>query len=182
VKAGRIIVPDDKVAVYIDGSNLYHSLKSHIGRTNLDFGKLAAKLVANRRLVRVYYYNAPLDQTREPTQYREQQRFFQALRHVDYLEIRLGRLVYRGSPPVAFEKGVDIKLATDMLVHGSNDNYDVALLVSGDTDFADALQAVKDQGHHVEVALFEPGGSQRLREVADKVIRIDTPFLIDCWR
>jgi uncharacterized protein (TIGR00288 family) len=101
---------------------------------------------------------------------------------VDYLEIRLGRLVYRGSPPVAFEKGVDIKLATDMLVHGSNDNYDVALLVSGDTDFADALQAVKDQGHHVEVALFEPGGSQRLREVADRVIRIDAAFLIDCWR
>lgn len=175
-------MPDDKVAVYIDGSNLYHSLRQQIGHTNLDFGRLAAKLVASRRLVRVYYYNAPLDQAREPQRYKEQQRFFQALRHVDYLEVRLGRLVYRGSPAVAFEKGVDIKLATDMLIHGSRDNYDVALLVSGDTDFADALQAVKDQGHHVEVALFEPGGSQRLREVADRVILIDSAFLSDCWR
>lgn len=178
-------MPDDeKVSVYyIDGSNLYHSLRDTAKRTDLDFGKFAAKLVGDRRLVRIYYYNAPLDQTKEPGRYKEQQRFFQALRSVDYLEVRLGRLIYRsgwpGVPP--YEKGIDIKIATDMLVHGHSDNYDVALLVSGDTDFADALQAVKDLGHHVEVALFDPGWSQRLREVADRVIRIDLSFLSDCW-
>ena len=48
-------------------------------------------------------------------------------------------------------------------------------------DFADAIQAVKDLGHHVEVALFEPGGSRRLREVADRVIPIDAGFLEGCW-
>ena len=68
-----------------------------------------------------------------------------------------------------------------MLVHGHRNNYDVAILVSGDTDFADAIQAVKDLGHHVEVALFEPGGSRRLREVADRVIPIDAGFLEGCW-
>ena len=57
----------------------------------------------------------------------------------------------------------------------------LAILVSGDTDFADALQAVKDLGHHVEVALFDPRGSQRLRDVADRIIRIDILFLADCW-
>ena len=73
-------------------------------------------------------------------------------------------------------------IATDMLVHAHRENYDVAVLVSADTDFADALQAVKDLGHHVEVALFNPNGSHRLREVADRIIKIDASFLGDCWR
>lgn len=68
-----------------------------------------------------------------------------------------------------------------MLVQGHRPNYDVAILVSGDSDFADALQAVKDLGRHVEVALFGTRGSQRLREVADKVIEIDLSFLASCW-
>ena len=123
------------------------------------------------------YYNAPVDQTKEPLRYREQQKFFQVLRNVNYLELRLGRLIYRNWPQVPpYEKGIDIKIATYMLVHGHRDNYDVALLVSGDTDFADALQAVKDLGHHVEVGLFEPRGSHRLRDVADRILT-----LADCW-
>ena len=76
-----------------------------------------------------------------------------------------------------------MKMATDMLVHGTRANYDVAVLVSGDTDFKDALQAVKDFGRHVEVTLFgHEGSSQALRDVADRVIRIDEAYLADCWR
>lgn len=72
-------MPDDeKVSVYIDGSNLYHSLKDMTNRTDLDFSKFTAKLIGNRKLVRAYYYNAPVDQTKEPLRYRDQQRFFQA--------------------------------------------------------------------------------------------------------
>ena len=172
----------DRVSVYIDGSNLYHSL-SQFGRRDLDLGLFAAKLTDGRRLVRTYYYNAPVDQTIEPQRYREQQRFFQALKTVPYLELWLGRLIYQGWPNVSpYEKGVDIKIATDMLVHGSRGNYNAAILVSGDNDFEDALQAIKDFGCHVEVALFGQRTSQRLREVADKVIFLDATYLADCWR
>ena len=105
------------------------------------------------------------------------------LRDIDYFEVILGRLVYRDWPnQLPYEKGIDIKIATDMLVHGRRGNYDVAVLVTGDTDFADAIQAVKDLGHHVEVALFNVSGSQRLREVADRVVVIDDNFLSGCWR
>ena len=173
---------DDKVAVYIDGSNLYHSLRSLAGKTNLNFLKFGRKLAEDRKLQRIYYYNAPVDQTKEPERYKEQQKFFQALGYVDYLELRLGRLIYRDWPNVTpYEKGIDIKLATDMLVHGTNANYDVAILVSGDTDFVDALQAVKNFGYHTEVALFANTGSQSLRQVADRVVRVDQSFLNDCW-
>lgn len=178
-------MPDaEKVNIYIDGSNLYYTLREVANRIDLDFAQFAAKLVGGRKLIRVYYYNASLDQTKEANAYGGQQKFFQALRSIDHFEVILGRLIYRqGWPDVPpYEKGVDVKIATDMLVHGHRGNYNVAILVSADTDFADAIQAVKDLGHHVEVALSGMSGSQRLREVADRVIPIDDSFLLDCWR
>ncbi len=137
-----------RVMVYIDGSNLYHYLRYSESRTNLDFSKFANKLAGkDRHLVRTYYYNAPLDQMKQPEQYRAQQKFFSSLRKIDYLEVRLGRLSYnKRRPDVApTEKGVDIRLATDMLLHAVAGIYDVAVLVSGDTDFVDAVQAVKGE-------------------------------------
>ena len=173
----------ERVAVFIDGSNLYHSLKQQHKKASIDFERLYAKLVSGRSLFRVYYYNAPLDQSKEPQRYRDQQKFFASLQSVPYLELRRGRLVYRNWPKEPpYEKGIDVKLATDMLVHGFRDNYDTAVLVSGDDDFSDALQAVKDMGKHVEVALFGQRTSQQLREVADKIIEMDGDFLQDCWR
>ena len=174
---------EDRVAVYIDGSNIYHSLRTVANRTSLDFLAFARKLAGGRRLHRIYYYNALIDQVREPDRYREQQRFLHALQRVDYVEVRLGRLIYReGTPAAPYEKGIDIKIATDMLVHGVRRNYDVAVLVSGDTDFGDALQAIKDLGLHVEVALLRGAGSSRvLRDIADRVVEVDQSFLGDCW-
>lgn len=170
--------------IYIDGSNLYHSLKTVCGRTDLDFREFALRLASERTLVRVYYYNSPKDQANEPDQYARQQQWFDYIRQVPYTELRLGRLVYRGWPKIPpYEKGVDVRLATDMLVHGFRNNYDTAILVSGDNDFSDALQAAKELGKHVEVALFGTGRtSQQLRAEADKVVVIDKAFLEECWR
>jgi len=56
----------ERVTIYIDGSNLYHSLKKEFSRTDLDFEKFCSKLLGGRHLVRIYYYNVPLDQTKEP--------------------------------------------------------------------------------------------------------------------
>ena len=176
-------MPDERVAVHIDGSNLYHSLRSAVGRIDLDFTKFSSKLVGGRRLVRTYYYIAEVDAGSQPEATAAQQRFLNRMRSVEYLELRLGRLVYGDWPhSPAHEKGVDIKIATDMLIHGSTRIYDAAILVSGDTDFVDALQALKNLGRHVEVALFGPRRSRLLREVADRVIEIDEEFLAGCWR
>lgn len=176
-------LPNERVNIYIDGSNLYGSLRSRARRTDLDFLAFARKLAASRPLQRVYYYNSLLNSAREPERARAQQEFLDQLRRTEYLELRLGNLVYRDWPAnPAYEKGIDVKLAVDMLVHGFRNAYDVALLVSGDADFCDALQAVKDMGHHVEVALFHPTGSRPLREVADRVIQVDQHFLDGCWQ
>ncbi|MEE8413273.1 MAG: hypothetical protein V3R96_01860 [Dehalococcoidales bacterium] len=46
-----------------------------------------------------------------------------------------------------------------------------------------ALQAVKDNGKNIEVALFGKDNTSRpLREVADRVLNIDRRFLRGCWK
>ncbi|MBA7693536.1 hypothetical protein ES703_102122 [subsurface metagenome] len=177
-------MPTERVTIYIDGSNLYHSLKAGFSRTDLDFEKFCNKLLGGRHLVRIYYYNVPLDQTKEPERYKDQQKFFLGMRRLPYLEMRLGRLIYRNWPDEPpYEKGLDVKLATDILVHGFQDNYNVIIIVSSDSDFADALQAIKDRGKHVEIALFgQAWTGQHLRDVADKVITLNADFLSQCWK
>jgi len=170
--------------VFIDGSNMYHSLKSHFRRTDIDIGRFCHKLVGKRRLVRIYYYNAQVGQKEEPDRYKDQKKFFDSVHATPYTELRLGRLVYfnwPGTPP--YEKGVDIMLATDMITHSYKGNYDTAILVGGDSDYVGAVQAVKDNGKNLEVALF---GSERtsvpLRTVADRVIQIDGRLLKGTWK
>ena len=174
----------DRVMIFIDGSNMYHSLKSHFKRADLDMGRFCNKLLDKRRLVRTYYYNAKVGMKEEPERYKDQQKFFTSIAGIPYTELRLGRLVYNNwpnSPP--YEKGVDIQLATDMITHSFKNNYDVAVLVAGDTDYVGALQAVKDNGKNVEVALFgKERTSLQLRKVSDRVVTIDGRLLKNCWK
>ncbi len=174
----------DRIMVFIDGSNLYHSLKENFKRTDVSMGKLAERLLEKRRLIRVYYYNARVGRKEEPERYVRQLAFFDGISSTPYFELRLGRLVYQNwphSPP--YEKGVDIQLATDLLTHSYKNNFDVAILVAGDNDYVGALQAVKDNGKNVEVALFgKERTSKALRDVADRVLEMDGRFLRNCWK
>jgi uncharacterized LabA/DUF88 family protein len=174
----------DRVMIFIDGSNMYHSLRHFYKRTNIDIGKFCQKILGRRRLVRIYYYNARVGQKEEPERYKDQKKFFDGVEAIPYTELRLGRLVYNNWPNTPpYEKGVDIQLATDMITHSFKNNYDVAVLVAGDNDFVGALQAVKDNGKNVEVALFgKERTSMQLRNVADKVVTIDGRLLKGCWK
>ena len=171
--------------IFIDGSNMYHSLKAYFKRTDIDLSCFNQKILEKRRLVRMYYYNAVVGKVEEPERFKDQDKFFKSVAAIPYTELRLGRLVYTNqwpnSPP--FEKGVDVQLATDMITHAFKNNYDVAILVAGDNDFVGALQAVKDNGKHVEVALFGlERTSRQLRDVADRVIALDGRLLRGCWK
>jgi len=168
-----------RVAIFIDGSNLYHALRSNFGRYNLNFADFTSKLCGARSLFRTYYYNVLQDPSQRPDVYREQQEFLDILRKTPYLEVRLGGTKMAQGIPV--EKGIDIMLATDLLYFGWNDFYDVAVLVSGDADFAYALQAVKNMGKHVEVAYFESGVSKDLLNVADNRHLLNRVFFRGLW-
>jgi len=171
---------DERVVVFIDGSNFYHALKSDFGDAKIDFEKLVGKLVGARRLVRIYYYNAPVNQTREPDRAKAQQRFFDQIQRVPYLTLKLGRLEPRGA--VQIEKGVDIVIAVDLIKYAHSDTYDTAILISGDSDFVPAVIAVQDLGKHVEMACAHSGLSDLLRKTCDRIVELTPDLLSDCWR
>jgi len=167
-----------RVMIFIDGSNFYHGLKNVVGKTNINFQKLAEKLCGERELVRIYYYNAPVQREDNEEMYRSQQKFFSYLDDIPYFQIKLGRLEKRGSTWV--EKGVDVRLAVDMLSMAVKKLYDVAILISGDGDFASAIDTIKDLGQHVEVAYVSQ--TYHLKTSCDKFIPLTGEYLKDCFK
>jgi len=170
---------EDRVAIFIDGSNLYHALHDVYKRHDINFAELTTRLCGGRRLFRTYYYNLVQEQLQNSDGYREQQDFLDSLRNIPYVEVRLGTT--KLSRGVSVEKGIDIMLATDLLHFGWDNLYDVAILVSGDGDFAYALQAAKNLGKHVEVAYFERNISKDLLNVADCRYLLDRTFFKGLW-
>ena len=76
------------------------------------------------------------------------------------------------------EKTVDVNLAIDMLQ--LRDNYDVAVIVSGDQDYVPAVQAIKNMGKHVVNVSFKkrngdllPGGARTLNQATDWSYAVD---------
>lgn len=190
----------DRVIIFVDGSNLYNNLKNTFGKVQIDFRIFAKKLTTNqRKLVRLYYYNAPRDKSEGDEKYQKQQRFLDRLKRTDYVEVKLGRLESRPldlsfldvldrkkyakkAPQKCWvEKGVDVNLAVDMLTMAIRNTYDTAILVSNDGDFASAVMAVKDLGKHVEIGHIKGSPAYHLLNVADKEICIDHNFMKDCW-
>lgn len=170
---------EQRVAIFIDGSNLYHALRENLGRTDLNFSDFAKKLIGERHLFRIYYYNALQDPQRYPEASKEQAEFLTILRNVPYLEVRLGGMKLSQGQTV--EKGVDVMLATDVVRYACDDAYDVAIMVSGDGDFCYALQAVKDRGKHLEIAYFEANAAKDLLEMADIRHLMDKSFFDGLW-
>ena len=176
----------DRVCIFIDGSNFYHALREAGLPRNIDFGSLAKALVGpDRRHVQTFYYNTPLIQPRagEPDyearqqQYRAQHRFFDALRFVPNLTLRFGRFQKIRRPggnatcpgcqhtfalpgtTTYVEKGVDVMLATDLLLHAMKGHYDVAILISSDADYKHAVEKAKLEFNRV-VELHQVEGAR----------------------
>ena len=173
----------ERVMIFIDGSNLYHGLLKNIGKTNIDLSKLGEKLCGeNRRLIRIYYYNAPLDLSRNKEKYKKQQKWFEKLRNAPNISLVLVKLIKRKRKSGKYEyfiKGDDIHIAADMIKFAYNNAYDTAILVSGDGDFYPAIKVVKDIGKRVENAYFKRSQSFLLRQKCDKSIRMDE-FIKEC--
>ncbi len=169
----------DRVVIFIDGSNFYHALEQNCGRADVDFTRFAQRLAGERRIVRIYYYNVIQDVSRNPDGYREQQKFLTTLFDTPYLEVRLGTTRQREG--VTVEKGVDVMLAVDLVSYGANHIYDTAIVVSGDADYAYAVQTVKNMGRLVELAAFESNASKDLLLVVDNRHFLDRNFFRDLW-
>ncbi|MEO0180150.1 MAG: NYN domain-containing protein [candidate division WOR-3 bacterium] len=142
---------------------------------------LIKDLSLNRDLIRVYMYDGIYPE--EAIQFAEERRkklawaseFWGRGITVKLIDMReSGRGTYR-------QKGVDVRIASDMLTLAFRDAYDVAVLVSGDGDFGEVIDEIKGMGKRVEVAYYREGFSERLKESADKIIYLqDLPSFKGC--
>ncbi len=168
----------ERVIIFIDGSNFYHSVKDtfDIHDNQIDFQKLIDVLRNGRLLVGVYYYNAALDIKYNKDVYWKQQKFFADLRKIPGFNIVLAnmRKIVRADGKAEYNvKGDDIHLGIDMVSLAYENQYDIAILVSGDGDFSPAVKRVQKLGKKVENAYFSVSRSSLLKQVCDKSALLD---------
>ena len=184
IESLRLTVPDlsEKVMIFIDWAYVVNGARD-LGETRLiDIPKFVAKLSGRRRLIRTYLYDGRIDNPPNENwrnRQQAQQRLESAMAILPAIEFRWGRLQFSGGQPR--QKGVDVLLSLDMLRFALKSNYDKAILVSGDGDFADIVKMVKDEGRTVEVAMFHQSRAWALLQAADVWVKLDRDFLEDCW-
>lgn len=159
----------NRVAIYIDGSNLYHKLKdlSIPNKTHYDYEKLCLWLARDREIISCRYYigvvRAKEDDERGQKLRREQQKLFAHLTKQNFT-IKRGYLMNNGG--AYHEKGVDVQIAVDMLIGAYENLYDTAILLSSDTDLIPAIKKIKYMGKNVEYIGFAHKPSFGLQKYA----------------
>ena len=93
-----------------------------------------------------------------------QQKFIKKAMFFNYFELRMCPLKYENGR--IFQKGVDVQLAVDFVSHAYKDNFDIAVLCTGDTDLLESLKLVKSLGKKV-VVVGSPTCSNEIRREAD---------------
>ena len=164
----------EKVAIFIDGSNLYHSLKKINEKIN--FEKLIGNLVGNRQLVRVFYYTTNLNLKEDEKRYWEHQRFLEELRKIPNFKVvlcNLKKIKLNEKDYKYIIKGDDAKLIHDFIVGAYENYYDVAIIVSGDEDFEPMIKTAQKKGKRVGNAYLRSSSSNLLRNSCDFSICMD---------
>lgn len=78
------------------------------------------------------------------------------------------------------EKGTDINLAVNMLSKGYQNAYDIAILVSGDTDYIPVVKELHHLGKLVVLASFPSQNISKYDEYKDAYIKMDLELLKEC--
>jgi len=158
----------DKLMIFIDGGNLFHCAKNE--GIKIDFEKLVNYLSKGFNLIRVYYYTGLLTSDKNSQQSNKQRAFLDSLAFNLNFDVITKPLININNK--IFEKGVDVKIASDIIWHGLSNNYDSFILISGDKDLMDCLIRMKDNGKRVIVANFEGRISRELKKIADEYINL----------
>ena len=153
--------PHQKVGVFIDTQNLYHSAKN-LYKARVNFGQVLKDAVGGRLLIRAIAYVIT-------TESGEEKAFFEALVKLG-IETKTKNLqIFAGG---AKKGDWDVGIAFDAIKFAPK--LDAVVIVSGDGDFAPLVEYLKtNQGCQVEVAAFGRSSSSRLLEVADDFIDLD---------
>ncbi len=161
--------PDEKIALFIDGSNLYAAAKG-LG-FDIDYKNLLQLFSDSGKLIRAFYYTAIM----------EDQDYSPIRPLVDWLDYNGYTMITKPAKSFTDTNGrrkikgnMDMELAVDMLEMA--DRLDHAVLFSGDGDFRSLVEAVQRKGTRVTVvSTFRsspPMVADELRRQADHFIEL----------
>lgn len=145
----------------------------------IDYQKLIKVISKDTDFIRAYFYDA----VQEPID-NKKMRFFDKLREFE-ITIVTKRLRYKSitcpncnsiDDGIPYQKDVDVALVTDLMSLSIEKAFDIAIIVSGDNDFVDAINFVKSKGIKVWVASFVYSLGEDTMRAADKVIKLDSLF------
>lgn len=140
----------EKAIVFIDGNNFYYRLKyltKEFKRTSLlkfNYREFCKWLCKDFELVDTRYYIGAVKQRKNDLKsqkmYADQQRLFKNLVG-QKVKIITGQLIQHKDRSF-HEKGVDVRIAVEMIRFARQDQLDVAFLISSDTDLVPAVEEV----------------------------------------
>lgn len=152
-----------RTRVYIDGYNLYYSCLKRSPYKWLNVHALTVNQLPKNQIDRVRYFTARVSaRPHDPTQPQRQETYFRALRSVPQIDIHFGHfLTHEVSMPDAAawnagqyqprrvikteEKGSDVNLGTHLLMDAFDGLFDVAVVISNDSDLAEPIRMVRER-------------------------------------
>lgn len=147
---------DQRVGLFIDTQNLYHSAKNLYDDARVNFATILEDIIAGRKLIRAMAYVIS-------TKTGEEQGFFEALGKIG-IETRSKELqeFWGGAKKADW----DVGLAVDAITLAPK--LDAVIIASGDGDFVPLVEYLRiNTGTQVEVVAFGKSSSTKLRETAD---------------
>jgi hypothetical protein len=151
-----------KTIVYIDGFNLYYGALFGTQYKWLNRMELCKKLLSDdNEIIQIKYFTARVSaRANDPDQPMRQETYFRALRTIPNLEIHFGHFLShpKNMPLVnpkpgqslyakvlsTQEKGSDVNLASHLLFDGFKNKFEVATLITNDSDLYTPVKMVKE--------------------------------------
>jgi uncharacterized LabA/DUF88 family protein len=151
---------EQRVGIFIDTQNLYHSAKNLYG-ARVNFGQVVKEALENRTLIRAVAYVIT-------TEGGDEKAFFEALGKMGIEAKTKDLQIFAGGSKKA---DWDVGLAVDAIKMAPK--LDTVIIVSGDGDFIPLVEYLQHEGCQVEVVSFGRSSSQKLKEACDEFLDLD---------
>ena len=180
--------------VFIDWQNFNISYKDYVNynkmdKIPIDYCRLAQalnnKIQLDSQVIKTYLFaSKPCDKLLELESYSKQYDWICALKNAYHFEVIEGEQVIRtihgkefdiqdSTTYTTVEKGTDVNVAVQMLSKGFQNAYDIAILVSGDTDYIPVVDTLHHLGKTVILATLPQQNIDKYKTLIDQHIRID---------
>lgn len=165
-----------KLVIFIDASNLSGGTARYAEKIadpsfEVDVFKLLKRLSRGYDHIRTYFYSSTAQS--QDIRSKTEQFWHQKMLTLQSQLTKHGIKVTNKLRQKNKEKGVDVALVTDFLMLGMRGAFDVAIIVSGDQDYVNAIEAVQTMGKIVHIACFENSFPDEMYRYVDRYIRLD---------